>query len=67
MFSLSSILGNLFHKVLPKIAFWLVISIETLCCLLLIFLILLQKNDDGGIGQAFMRTAILYNRSENLY
>jgi preprotein translocase subunit SecG len=43
------------------------IFFQSILCLLLIFLILLQKNDDGGIGSVFMRTSILYNRSENLF
>ena len=50
-----------------KILLWGFIIFQTLICVLLVFLILLQKNDDGGIGQVFMRTSILYNRSENLF
>jgi protein translocase SecG subunit len=52
---------------LKKILFILIISLQTIMCLLLIFLILLQKGDDGGIGQVFMRTSILYNKSENIF
>ena len=50
-----------------KILLWGFIAFQTLICVFLVFLILLQKNDDGGIGQVFMRTSILYNRSENLF
>lgn len=50
-----------------KLLLWSFIVFQTILCLLLIFLILLQKNDDGGIGSVFMRTSILYNRSENLF
>ena len=58
-----SMLLTLFQKIL----LWGFIAFQTLICVLLVFLILLQKNDDGGIGQVFMRTSILYNRSENLF
>jgi protein translocase SecG subunit len=52
---------------LQKLLLFTTIGIQTLMCLLLIFLILLQKGDDGGIGQVFMRTSILYNKSENIF
>jgi protein translocase SecG subunit len=53
--------------IFQKIFLWGFIVFQTLLCILLIFLILLQKNDDGGVGPVFMRTSILYNRSENLF
>ena len=52
---------------LQKLLLFTITGIQTLMCILLIFLILLQKGDDGGIGQVFMRTSILYNKSENIF
>ena len=53
--------------ILQKILLIGFIFFQTVLCLLLIFLILLQKSDDGGAGSVFLRTPILYNRSENLF